>query len=261
MTDRVVTASPAPLVAIEPVDAPDISFVIVTYGTGRVVVDAVEAARVAAADAAVAAEVIVVDNRHPTADGRSRRHLALDTSGVLVVEPGSNLGFGGGCELGILHARAEVICLLNPDVSGDGAWLRPLLAALDDPSVSIVSPVLVEPDGALQEAGQRVLSSGWTTPNRVRPADRVVDVDFASAACWVFRRVDHERLGGFDPAYHPAYFEDVDLAFRARAMGGRTVVHGGTRLTHIGGGGTSEAANPGAQHDEFVRRHPDVRWR
>ena len=75
------------------------------------------------------------------------------------------------------------------------------------------------------------------------------------------RRDEHERLGGLDPAYHPAYFEDVDLAFRARRLGGRTVVHGGARLTHLSGGGTSEAANPGAQHDEFARRHPDVRWR
>ena len=134
--------------------------------------------------------------------------------------------------------------------------------AVADPAVSIASPVLVDPDGGVQEAGQRALPTGWTTAAR-RPPDpgALADVDFASAACWVMRRDEHERLGGFDPAYHPAYFEDVDLAFRARQLGGRTIVHGDARLTHLSGGGTSETANPDAQHAEFVRGHPEIRWR
>ncbi len=259
---RSTTDSPAPIVDVARVDDPDLSFVIVTYGTGRVLVDSIAAARDAALDAEVAFEVIVVDNLHPTEPLRSQRFLRLDTRGVRVIEPGSNLGFGGGCELGILHARADVICLLNPDVLGDGSWLRPLLDAIADPDVSVAAPVLVDPDGGVQEAGQRVLPTGWTVAARRPPADdSLMDVDFSSAACWVIRRDEHERLGGFDPAYHPAYFEDVDLAFRARRHGGRTVVHTGARLSHLSGGGTSETANPGAQHAEFVRRHPDIRWR
>jgi hypothetical protein len=45
------------------------------------------------------------------------------------------------------------------------------------------------------------------------------DVDYASAACWLTRRAVFNSLGGFDPAYAPAYFEDPDLAFTARARG------------------------------------------
>ena len=45
------------------------------------------------------------------------------------------------------------------------------------------------------------------------------DVDYASAACWLMRRSMFLELGGFDPAYAPAYFEDPDLAFTARARG------------------------------------------
>ena len=45
------------------------------------------------------------------------------------------------------------------------------------------------------------------------------DVDYASAACWLMRRSVFLELGGFDPAFAPAYFEDPDLAFTARSRG------------------------------------------
>jgi GT2 family glycosyltransferase len=257
---RTLSASPAPIVGVEPADAPGISFVIVTFGTGRVVVDAIGVAVRAAEAARLTAEVIVVDNAHPTAPDVARRFLLLDTRGVTIVEPGRNLGFGGGCELGILHSRAPIVCLLNPDVSGDGAWLPPLLAAVLDRTNSIAAPVLLDTEGSVQEAGQRILADGWTVADR-HPAAGIAEVDFASAACWVVTRDEHERLGGFDPAYHPAYFEDADLAFRARELGGRVVVHGGSRLTHVGGAGTPGTADPTEQHARFLQRHPEVAWR
>jgi GT2 family glycosyltransferase len=268
------TASPAPQVDLTPA-APttngggtDVTFVLVTYGTGRVVVDSIAAAARAASAASVSTEVVVVDNPHPTEPNRARRHLALDTRGVRIVEPTRNLGFGGGCELGILHARSPSVCLLNPDVTDhdslggelDDGWLATLLGALDEPGVSIVAPVLLDSDGGVQEAGQRIGPDGWTAAGRLPSVHGVVDVDFASAACWLMRRDEHERLGGFDAAFHPAYFEDADLAFRARSLGGRVVVHTDARLVHLVGTGTPGAADPTFQHDRFVARWPAIRW-
>jgi GT2 family glycosyltransferase len=71
----------------------------------------------------------------------------------------------------------------------------------------------------------------------------------------------HERLGGFDPAYHPAYFEDVDLALRARAHGWRVVVHPGVTVVHHRGTGTPGRAAPAsAQREILLRRWPEIRW-
>jgi GT2 family glycosyltransferase len=113
----------------------------------------------------------------------------------------------------------------------------------------------------VQEAGQRLLSTGATTPIRIAP-DRLTTVDYASGACWVMTARMHERLGGFDPLYHPAYFEDVDLALRARSMGLRCVVEPEVRAVHLGGQGTPDEIRPAStQRDILLDRWPDLRWR
>ena len=38
-------------------------------------------------------------------------------------------------------------------------------------------------------------------------------VDYCSACSLLVRRQPWEALGGFDPRYFPAYYEDVDLCF------------------------------------------------
>ena len=211
-------------------EAPAVSVVIVTYGD--TVVRSGTLLRTLAALSrhhrrrVLPTEVIVVV--HPDEVGASCATWLRDTTaGLQVVEPGRNLGFGGGCNAGVAAARAEVIALVNPDLEVTEGWLEPLIGALDDPRVAIAAPPLLHPDGSLQEAGQVIFADGGTEPiggprlfADAREAlwfDR--DVDYASAACWVMRRAVYERLGGFDPAYFPAYFEDADLAMRADQAG------------------------------------------
>ncbi len=254
-----VTASPAPLARLESAISPDVSVVIVTYGTGGVIIDTI--ASISAATTDLTSEIIVVDNPHPAMPGRSAMELSLSTAGVRVVSPGRNLGFGGGCEAGALAARADVLAFVNPDVVVPRGWLEPLVAALAIPDVAIAVPVLADPDGTVQEAGQRLLADGATVPILDVP-DRLTTVDYASGACWVMTARMHERLGGFDPLYHPAYFEDVDLALRARSMGLRCVVEPAVRVVPLGGQGTPDEIRPAStQRDILLDRWPDLRWR
>lgn len=258
MTTVRTTASPAPIAAVAPAARPDVSIVIVTYGTDGVVVDTI--ASIVTAATVQSYEIIVVDNPHPVASGRTAMELSLSTAGVVVIDPDANLGFGGGCELGALHARAEVIAFVNPDVVVTDGWLDALVAHLADPTVAIATPVLLHADGTVQEAGQRLFASGATSPIIV-PPDATTDVDYASGACWVMRAETHERLGGFDPSYHPAYFEDVDLAWRARAAGYRVIVDPGVQIVHLAGQGTPDEPEPASeQRDTLLARWPEIRW-
>ena len=75
-------------------------------------------------------------------------------------------------------------------------------------------------------------------------------------------RDEHERLGGFDPAYHPAYYEDVDVALRARRLGGSTVVCPGSTVVHHRGSGTPDAAPlTHRQRAHLLASWPEIAWR
>lgn len=258
------TASPAPLATIPTSDSPPtVSFVAVTYGTGPIIVDSLASLADTMALTDLSYECIVVDNPHPAEPHRAVRQLLLSTRGVRVARAERNLGFGGGCELGALHARGCFLAFVNPDIMFVTGWIEPLIDCITSGVASIAAPVLLNDDGSIQEAGQVVRRDASTAPNPHPPGPgEVVRCDYASAACWVMGRDEHERVGGFDPGYHPAYYEDVDLALRAAQLGGTSVVHGSSRVTHLRGSSTADTglADIRPQRAALLTRWPMIRW-
>jgi len=269
------TGSPSPLVDV-PVHADadddteragptlDVSFLVVTYGTGPIVVEAITSLVAGMDGTDLSFEVVVVDNRHPEATTRARNELALSTRGVRVLSPGRNLGFGGGCELGALFARGRVLAFVNPDLVVGPGWIQPLIERLEL-GASIAAPMMLDTDGTIQEAGRIVHADGSTSA--IRDPDALaggeIRPDYASAACWLIRRDEHERLGGFDPAFHPAYYEDVELAIRSAALGGGLAVVTDVAVVHhrgLGTHATSRTADTSAQRDVLLARAPQIRW-
>ena len=181
-----------------------------------------------ARDGSVNAEVSAAVVVQPDEAGR---YVEVNDSSVptTVMQPGENLGFAAANNLAVAETSSEFIAFLNPDLELTEGWLPPLIAALDDPAVAIAAPVLMHPEGHIDEAGQAVFSDGgslaisgslWPGGCDSYPTvmfDR--DVDYSSAACWVMRRSVFNELGGFSTDYWPAYFEDNDLAQRARQAG------------------------------------------
>ena len=232
---------------------PLVSIIVVTFGTGSIVVDALDAI---ARFTPTAHEVIVIDN--PTGDDRPTAAQVLgERSDIIVVEPDENLGFAGGNELGAERARGALLCFLNPDVIVGGGWLEPLLVALDDPLVGIAAPVFLNPNGTLQEAGQLLYDDACTAavggPEVMTDDPSAMfsrDVDYASAACWLVRRDEHMARGGFDTRFHPAYFEDVDYALRVEGEGKRTRLVADVPVVHhhgLGGAGQNLAMGQASQ--------------
>ncbi len=240
-------------------DGPLVSIIIVTYGTGPIVLDALDAV---ARYTSIGHEVIVVDCL-PADPATRTSQLLAGRADIRLLAVDDNLGFAGGNEYGVEHARGEYVCFLNPDVIVGPGWIEPLIAALDDPAVGIAAPVLLNEDGSLQEAGQLIFADTFTAPvggPDVMAGDRnnifSRDVEYASAACWVVRRSDHIELGGFDRRYHPAYFEDADYALRVQASGRRTRLVADVPVVHLGGQGTGvrDATLGQATHALFKRR-------
>ncbi len=240
-------------------DQPLVSIIVVTYGTGPIVLDTLDSV---AQHTTVDHEVIVVDCL-PSDPSTRTAPLLAGRADVRLLAVDDNLGFAGGNEYGVEHAHGEYLCFLNPDVIVGAGWLEPLIAALEDPAVGIAAPVFLDEDGSLQEAGQLIFADTFTAPiggPGVMEDDRTNifsrDVDYASAACWLVRRADHLQLGGFDRHYHPAYFEDSDYALRMEATGRRTRLVADVPVVHRRGQGTGTRSATLGQvtHARFKRR-------
>ncbi|MBV8979587.1 MAG: glycosyltransferase, partial [Acidimicrobiia bacterium] len=112
--------------------------------------------------------VVVVDNASVDSVGPK---LERRDPRLAVVRSESNLGFGGGCNLGVRHlGDVDYVALLNNDAEADPGWLEPLVAAL-------------EADGTAGAAASKVLFSS--------PFDEV-SVDAPATAPG---RGDSRRLG------------------------------------------------------------------
>ncbi len=191
---------------------------------------------------APAFETVVVANGTPE---RELAKLSSLDSVVLVRSP-VNLGFGGGCNWGARVARGRYIVVLNDDTEVEAGWLEALVAvAQSDPRIGAVGSRLLDPDGTLQEAGSVLWrDAGTHQVGRGLPAEspayqRVRDVDYASGCGLLVTREAWDEVGGFDEAFFPGYFEDVDLCLSLRSRGFRVVYAPRAQLRHLGGGSTA----------------------
>lgn len=226
-------------------ELPEVLVVIVAWNS---------AAHLAAAAGSVpkGTPVVVVDN----ASGDDSAAVA-EKVGARVIRLGSNIGFGPACNLGVKEGiAAETILFLNPDaalIDGVSA-LAVLLAELrSDPRIGAVAPALVGPGQELFQL-RRLPTLGSLLReallvNRLFPSNRFLrreryiereralsfDVEQPAAAALMIRRELFQKLGGFDPAFFPAWFEDVDLCARLWKSGNSIRFVPAAQASHRGG--------------------------
>ncbi len=202
-------------------------------------------------------EVIVVDD---CSSDDSEAWLA-SCSGITVLRNEVNSGFIDSCNRGGGVARGEFIVFLNNDTTVTDGWLDALIEPFQrDGDIGIVGARLVYPDGRLQEAGGIIFNdaSGWNY-GRDQQADLpqysfVSEADYVSGACLALRRSDFEALGGFDTRFRPAYYEDTDLCFQARAMGKKVIVQPAATIVHHEGGTSGTDLASGAKQYQVTNR-------
>lgn len=187
---------------------------------------------------ATAFEVIVVDDQSSDETPRTLAGIA----GLRWHRNERNLGFIGACNAGSVLARGEFLVFLNNDTLVRPGWLDALIGTFaSQPRAGLVGAKLIYPDGRLQEAGGLVFSdgSGWNIGRFEDPDDprynTVREVDYCSGAAIAVRRDLFTELGGFDPRYAPAYYEDTDLAMKLRARGLKVIYQPRAEVVHCEG--------------------------
>lgn len=183
-------------------------------------------------------QVVVVDNG--SVDGTTGFLVGLAPA-VRTVGLATNRGFAGGVNAGIAATAADVVVLLNNDAVAEPGWLAALLAVLEaaPADVGFVSSKLLAPDGrTVESVGDFLDSSG--APGQIGNGepddgrfDDVQDVFSGCGAATAYRRTMLNEVGVFDERFF-AYYEDVDLCFRARLRGWRGELAPGARVVHTG---------------------------
>jgi N-acetylglucosaminyl-diphospho-decaprenol L-rhamnosyltransferase len=182
-------------------------------------------------------QTVVVDNASSdrTCDEvRQRRRIRL-------IANHWNRGFAAAANQGIDALQTEYVLVLNPDIELAGG-LATLAAGCAPPEVAAAGGKLLGLDGRPQ---QGFMFRNFPTPlalafevlgiNRIwrtNPVNRryrrldadpdvAADVEQPAGAMLMLRQEVWRKLGGFDEAFHPVWFEDVDLLRRAVSAGYR----------------------------------------
>ena len=195
-------------------------------------------------------EVILVDNQ--TSDGESREYLQQLTQkghvsgsdlGVSVLTFNEPFNFAAMINLGVHHARNEVIGLLNDDIEPpeERDWLTHLSVPCTWRNVGCVGPLLTYPDGNIQHAGIALGLGGIAghpmrglDPERAEVARMLGGVGEVSAitgAALFTRKTAYKMVGGMDESLSVAY-NDVDLCLKMTGHGLGNLLVPGVQMEH-----------------------------
>ena len=244
------------------VDKPDISIVIVLWNQAPLTLRCLRALR---EQRGPSLEIILFDNDSSDETGT----LLSRIDGARIVRNPSNAGFLLGCNRGAEVARGRTFLLLNSDAFLRAGALAAALQTLESaPDIGAVGGRLILPDGRLQEAGSiiwsdaRCLGYGRGLEAEAGEAMFRRDVDYCSGACLLTPRDLWIRLGGFDEAFAPAYYEETDYCLRLRGGGYRVVFEPAMAADHFefgsevkqGDGVEAQIRN----RDLFLSRHREI---
>jgi GT2 family glycosyltransferase len=193
---------------------------------------------------------VVIDNGS-TDD--SVGHITTQFPDVELIEAGSNLGFAGGCNVGIAHALAtgaDYVWLLNNDATVEPSALRELVdkacASLRNAAVGSAIYCAEETDRLQAWGGGKVNFWLGRSHTFVRPV-RDEEVQFITGASLLLSRAAIEDVGVLDEGFF-MYWEDADYCFRLRRAGWRLAVAGRSKVWHKG---SASVGNRSARMDSF----------
>jgi GT2 family glycosyltransferase len=175
-------------------------------------------------------EVVVVDNG--SSDGSADAVAAAYPDVHLVRNP-VNMGAAGGRNLGARFAEERFeysyLLFLDDDSEVHRRLAGELVAALQaDPKAGVATPkayradtedIIASAGGMRVRLGRGSITDIGAGARDAGQFDRSGTVDSCVGFTMVARREAFQRCGGFDKAYNPYGWEEVDLSLRMREMG------------------------------------------
>ena len=185
-------------------------------------------------------EVILVDNG---STDNSLDNVIVENFDFPIIKKQltENLGFAAANNIGARLASGKWLALLNADAFPEPDWLENLVkVAGENPEYTFFSSRQIQASNPelLDGVGDAYHISGlaWRqfySQSAKEFGLKKVEVFSACAAAGLYLRNAFLAIGGFDEDYF-SYFEDVDLGFRLRLIGGRCLYVPQAIVYHVG---------------------------
>lgn len=217
-----------------------------------------------------AVEVIVVDN---ASKDDPATHFATHYPEVRYLRSARNLGFAGGNNLALPHAKGDFLFFVNNDAELTPEALDTLLDwMLQHPETGILSPLICyypekgQTKDIIQYAGMteihpltgrnRTLGAGETDNGQYREARPTA---YAHGAAMLVRRTALEQAGPMQEDYF-LYYEELDWCARMRRAGWQIAIEPRAKIYHkeslsTGRMGPLKTYYMNRNRVQFMRRH------
>lgn len=188
-------------------------------------------------------ELIVIDNAS-TDESKAIAQSYVGRSNYTLIENDRNTGFSYAVNQGIRLAKGEYVALFNNDAFAEPDWLENLVAAAEkDKRIFAVSSLMIrhfERDLA-DDAGDYVTLLGFACKRgdgmKATRYQKPCRVFSACGGAALYRKSILDKIGLFDETFF-AYYEDVDISWRANSLGYKNVYCPTAKCYHICGATT-----------------------
>ncbi len=162
-------------------------------------------------------EVMVIDD---CSNDNSLRILADEFPEVRAERTPQNLGFQEANNYAVKLAESKIVMPMNNDIKLDPKALHYLAQHFDNKDTFAVSGKIFAFDQTTFLYGNR---GGYFHKGHFhlyeKPPEDESQTLFACGGAFMVNRQKYLDLGGFDSMYHPLYYEEIDLSYRALKRG------------------------------------------
>lgn len=210
-------------------------------------------------------KIAVVDNGSIDDSVKQLKAIQEKHRDLILLKNEKNLGFDGGVNTGIRYALKNdfgAVALFNNDAIADKDWLKELVDELREDR-GIVTGLLLHRDGKTIDSTGDFYTT-WGIPS---PRSRGAPASNASGSGYVFGASGGASLylvgllkdiGIFDETFF-AYYEDIDISFRAQ-LAGYKVFYTNKAVAYHKQGATSSKI-PGFTVHQTFKNLPLVFWK
>jgi GT2 family glycosyltransferase/ADP-heptose:LPS heptosyltransferase len=196
-----------------------------------------------------------------------------------IIYNAENYGFGSSCNIGAKNATGNYLIFLNADVILTPDWIKPIIQLLVKPEVGIVGNMQIKHGGTLHNtidsAGSewnweymtfmhigrnsyrnKVLKDPFKIDNAPADLFEIQEREMVTGACIAMRKKVFDEIGGFNPNYRIAYWEDSELCMAVREKGYKILYQPNSKIYHI----VSHTSSGGHKYIKHNRNFFKNKW-